>query len=395
MVQSLSAWIFSAGSIGRDRQAIALANTMGIHHELKHIVPSAAVRWLAPRMQRGLIERNWDSKEASKGRSLPWYLSALNPETKLAASSILPPFPNIVISTCDQTVLGSLHVKECSHGDSFALHLGMPAISPDNFDALVVPQHDWVNGMGAFRTPKVSKVIPIELPLTSIDRPQLDSTAKDASQKFNIPAKVCDGPQYLVLAVLIGAPTRHFRWSSEDVGRFLKQLERAVKLHQHKVLLTFSHRTTPPLRDLITNGLTKLGLDHRSDVFIWDGQGANPYEAFLGLADAIAVTADSVMMTAESVHAKKPVYVIGYNCVSGPLHTFHRRLMTRGYTRMFVPSRRPALVQETPRSTLEESVVQERDVLSDVGLHDPWSMWSDDEKTFVADRVWRLLNQEL
>jgi len=41
----------------------------------------------------------------------------------------------------------------------------------------------------------------------------------------------------------------------------------------------------------------------------WDGQGTNPYEEMLGLADAIVVTADSVNMVGEAAATGRPVLV--------------------------------------------------------------------------------------
>lgn len=43
---------------------------------------------------------------------------------------------------------------------------------------------------------------------------------------------------------------------------------------------------------------------------LWTGEGPNPYYAFLGLAEAILVTADSVNMVSEACGTGKPVHII-------------------------------------------------------------------------------------
>jgi uncharacterized protein len=69
--------------------------------------------------------------------------------------------------------------------------------------------------------------------------------------------------------------------------------------------------------------------------FVWDGTGDNPYFAFLGLADAIVVTEDSVNMVTEAAGTGKPVYVQALKGRSNRLSRFHRLMQERGATRPF------------------------------------------------------------
>ena len=68
---------------------------------------------------------------------------------------------------------------------------------------------------------------------------------------------------------------------------------------------------------------------------LWDGTGDNPYFAFLALADAIVVTADSVNMVTEAAGTGKPVYVQALPGRSTRLARFHRLMQERGATRPF------------------------------------------------------------
>lgn len=47
-----------------------------------------------------------------------------------------------------------------------------------------------------------------------------------------------------------------------------------------------------------------------NQLFIWDGEGENPYYAFLGLASLIVTTPDSISMTTEAIASTKPVCTI-------------------------------------------------------------------------------------
>ena len=68
---------------------------------------------------------------------------------------------------------------------------------------------------------------------------------------------------------------------------------------------------------------------------IWDGTGDNPYFGFLGLADAIVVTGDSVNMVTEAAGTGKPVFVQALKGRSTRLACFHRLMRERGATRPF------------------------------------------------------------
>src|SRR3546814_5644221 len=67
--------------------------------------------------------------------------------------------------------------------------------------------------------------------------------------------------------------------------------------------------------------------DWSSDVCSSD-LGENPYFAYLGLADAILVTADSVNMVCEAASTGKPVYVIDLDGSSDKFRSEARRVGT-------------------------------------------------------------------
>jgi len=68
---------------------------------------------------------------------------------------------------------------------------------------------------------------------------------------------------------------------------------------------------------------------------IWTGDGPNPYFAFLGLADAILATSDSVNMVTEAAGTGKPVYVYPLPGRSTRIARFHAAMERHGATRPF------------------------------------------------------------
>src|SRR6185312_6331620 len=68
---------------------------------------------------------------------------------------------------------------------------------------------------------------------------------------------------------------------------------------------------------------------------IWDGSGDNPYYAYLAVADALLVTADSVSMISEAAATGKPVHVIGLAGGDAKFTRFHQAMKQAGVTRPF------------------------------------------------------------
>jgi hypothetical protein len=68
---------------------------------------------------------------------------------------------------------------------------------------------------------------------------------------------------------------------------------------------------------------------------IWDGEGENPYFAFLAAADFILVTEDSTNMATEAAATGKPVFIVKLDGHSLKFRLFHEALELQGAARPF------------------------------------------------------------
>jgi len=73
---------------------------------------------------------------------------------------------------------------------------------------------------------------------------------------------------------------------------------------------------------------------------IWGGTGPNPYYAYLAVADALLVSADSVSMVSEAAATGKPVHVFDLELRPGfggdvKFARFHAAMQAAGITRPF------------------------------------------------------------
>ena len=68
---------------------------------------------------------------------------------------------------------------------------------------------------------------------------------------------------------------------------------------------------------------------------VWDGSGENPYFAYLAVADALIVTADSVSMVSEAAATGKPVHIVDLPGGDAKFARFHAAMRQAGITRPF------------------------------------------------------------
>jgi mitochondrial fission protein ELM1 len=69
---------------------------------------------------------------------------------------------------------------------------------------------------------------------------------------------------------------------------------------------------------------------------VWDGTGDNPYFGFLGLADAVVVTCDSVNMVGEAAFTGRPVHVVELDGDSAKFRRFLDSMYAADAARPFV-----------------------------------------------------------
>ncbi|KAJ3190318.1 hypothetical protein HDU85_000613 [Gaertneriomyces sp. JEL0708] len=267
------------------------------------------------------------------------------------------------------------------------------------------------------------KIIPTDLHLTNIS-PKLLATARSQASNF-LPSEFLTGSdtQPLVAVLLRGGRSKDFAWYSDEVGRFTKQLQRIIDLHNGRILLTLSHRSSSATRSGIMAWLEKLTPGQRSRVFLWEqpehqfgdfapiiaNETSNTYNAILACATHIAVSADSITMISEALMTRKPTYIIGAANTSSTLKSFVTKLLSENVVRKFVPSRLPSTgktglligsphindnaLSPTPPSTsspISKNAGSGADIFSDVGDHPPWRYVSN-EVDKVAQALKRLI----
>lgn len=281
-------WLLTDEAVGNRRQAEALALAMGLEAQAWTVRLRAPWSWWAPRFERHAA-------------------GALAPEL-VAAARATP--PDLAIGCGRAGALASAWLRAST--GCYAVQILDPRANRGAWDLIVTPAHD------ALRGPDTINSIGA---LNAITPARLAAAALQRAELARLPA-----PR---TAVLVGGSTRAARLDDAWIDSLRELLAAWQARDGGSFLVSASRRTAPAL-------LARL----RRVFEAWPGQvwapgdpGANPYLAYLGHAQRVVVSPDSVNLLSEACATGKPVYVHAPRGVRGKLARFHRELLDSGHAR--------------------------------------------------------------
>lgn len=284
----LQGWIISDGSAGNARQAMALAQALDLSPREVTLQLRHPWDWLAPRL-------TWRARQALRdSRGHP----------------ITSPWPDIAIGCGRQAALLTRCLRDWSKGRCFTVQILDPRVSPDLFDALVVPQHDGVHAPNVITTLGA---------LHGVDAPWLAEARLRFASFAALPA-----PR---VGVLIGGTHPAQALGDAYFDALQQTLAAWHQRHGGSFLVSTSRRTPARRRDQLRDAFS------RWPGRFWSGpgDGVNPYPGILAWADRIVVSADSVNMVSEACATGRPVHAFAPKPILGKLGRFHQGLTEAGY----------------------------------------------------------------
>lgn len=239
----------------------------------------------------------------------------LDPASDTPFPSTGEPWPDLWIATGRATLPLSMAVRRRSAGKTFVVQTQDPRLSPSRFDMVVAPAHDGLSGDTVFEI---------------IGSPHRITPGRTAGAAPAFAERLGPLPRPRV-AVLIGGRSSAFDLTPDHARRLADDIAAAVSAAGGSLMLTFSRRTPPDARQIMTARLSSLpGL-------IWDETGENPLFAFLHFADHILVTEDSANMATEAASTGKPVHILPMVPLkpAGKFARLHADIEAHGATRPF------------------------------------------------------------
>ena len=281
-----------------ENQALGLAEA--VQRLFSSRITVKRIRW------RSLFDKLPSALKAS------WMLDLSSDPTEPAAGEA---WPDLWIATGRATLPLSARVRDRSGGRTFVVQTQDPRWNLAAYDLVVAPAHDGVSG-------------PNVLSITGSPHRVTAERLAEGADAFAARLEPLPRPR---VAALIGGQSRAFDLTEAHAVELADRIAAAVEAAAGSLMLTFSRRTPEAARAAITARLKHLpGL-------IWDGEGANPYFAFLKFADHILVTEDSANMAAEAASTGVPVHILPMIPVK-PADKFarlHADLRQRGAARPF------------------------------------------------------------
>ena len=298
-------------------QCLGLAEALGAETVIKQVHLRPPWKQLSPSILR--IGNRW----------------AMTPDS----DPITPPWPDVMIATGRHSVASSLLVRACSPS-TYRVQIQSPGISPDYFGLVVVPRHDRLRGPNVMTCKgALHRVTPERL-------------AADAD-KWRDQLAYLPHPR---IAVIVGGTNGVYRMTPAIAADLGDKLAALSKRYGAGLMVTASRRTGEEAEAALRSRLEGLPVE------FWDGQGDNPYFAYLGLADTIVVTCDSVSMTSEAASTGKPVYVVMLDGGSPKFDSFHRALVEDGITRPFTGE-----MEDWSYNPLDDTALAAKRVMEELG----------------------------
>ena len=273
-----------------ENQCVGLAEAIGFPLAVKRVHPRTPWKFLPPLA--------WPAPLASLGPT---------------SDPICAPWPRLLIATGRMSVAISMAVRRRSGGRTFTVQIQSPDVSPKHFDLVVPPRHDRLRG---------PNVVPSRGALHRVTGERLAAAALEFA------SFVAHLPRPLV-AVLVGGDNGVYKLTADGAWELAAKLKALANNRGAGLAVTPSRRTGAANEKILRDALAD------APAVVWDGTGANPYFGFLGLADAVVATCDSVSMASEAAATGKPVYIVDLEGGSRKFRAFHKGLRDDGITRAF------------------------------------------------------------
>jgi len=192
---------------------------------------------------------------------------------------------DVIISCGRKSVIPSIFFKHNSQKKIFNIHIQDPKVSLKNFDFVVAPEHDDLEG---------ENVISTKGALHYLNMKEIDENRGYLEDKIN---KNKD-----IITLILGGPTKYYKYTKENIQKIYSKLNNNINKKNLQLVVIPSMRTPS---ETIKLAKEYFGSDH----LIIDNVDKKAYLSVLSLAKFIVVMCDSSSMISEAALTGKPIYV--------------------------------------------------------------------------------------
>ena len=192
---------------------------------------------------------------------------------------------DVIISCGRKSIIPSLFLKKNSKKKIINIHIQDPKVALKNFDFVVCPEHDNLQGPNVLSTKGAIHYLTNE---------EINNSRDYLLNKLE---KHKD-----IITLILGGTNKYYNYSDKNMIDIFSIINRKLKDHNLQLIVIPSNRTPEKTIQLAKEYFTK----NRIVIDIVD---KSAYLSSLALAKYIVVTCDSTSMISEAALTGKPVYV--------------------------------------------------------------------------------------
>jgi len=193
---------------------------------------------------------------------------------------------NVLISCGRKSVIPSVYLKNKYKDKIINIHIQDPKVSLNNFDFIVVPEHDGLIGKNVLTSKGAIHY------LTNHELEQNESYLKSRVDS-----------QKKIVTLIIGGPNKYYSYDDKIIDKVFEKIENYFIKKNYQAIIIPSMRTPKNIIQKAQNYFDK------NQIVIPDID-KKAYLSSLKLADHIVVTCDSTSMISEAAITGKPIYVV-------------------------------------------------------------------------------------
>ena len=193
---------------------------------------------------------------------------------------------DVIISCGRKSIIPSIHLKKISNKKVFNIHIQDPKVRLDNFDFIVAPEHDDIQGQNVIKTKGAIHYL----------------TENEINENKNYLNSFIKKDEREVWALILGGPTKYYDYSSKNLKYIFSIIYKLLQKHNFQLVVIPSMRTPTRTIDFANE---YFGENHT----IIKNVDKKAYLSALAISKNIIVTCDSSSMISEAALTGKPIYV--------------------------------------------------------------------------------------
>ena len=193
---------------------------------------------------------------------------------------------DLIISCGRKSVIPSIHLKNSSKKKVYNIHVQDPKVNFKNFDIIVAPEHDSIQGQNVISTKGAIHYL----------------TNKEIIKNKNYLSSFIKKDQRKICSLILGGPTKYYKYSLKNMENIFFILKDFLVENNFQLVVIPSMRTP---KNSIDYAKEYFGENHT----IIDNVDKKAYLSALSISENIVVTCDSSSMISEAALTGKPIYV--------------------------------------------------------------------------------------